>query len=214
MHQKEYWERKELASRRSPDHPVIAAYVLPKIAMIRRWVPLAPETSLLEVGCGNGFFTYYFDRVCTVTGVDYSEAMLSMNPVRRKALMDAGNLAFADDSFDVVFCHALLHHVEDVDKAVREMRRVSRRYVVLLEPNRNNPLMFLFAAAVKEERSALRFTPAFLSAAARRAGCTVDAAFSYGMIVPNKTPTVALPLMRLFDRRMPLGMTAFVIAQK
>ena len=28
-----------------------------------------------------------------MTGVDYSETMLSMNPVKRKALMDAGNLA-------------------------------------------------------------------------------------------------------------------------
>ena len=214
MHQKEYWERKELDARRSPEHPVVAAYVLPKIDMIRRYVPIGPETTLLDVGCGNGFFTYHFDNCCSAMGVDYSEKMLSMNPVPRKALMEAGNLQFADNSFDVVFCHALLHHVEDPWQVVSEMRRVSRGHVVILEPNRNNPLMFLFAAAVKEERGALSFSARSLRRLALKAGLVVEEAFSYGLIVPNKTPTALIGLTRLLDRRMPLGMTAFLIARK
>ena len=88
--------------------------------------------------------------------------MLALNPVKKTLLMDAADLRFHDDSFDVVFCHALLHHVKNMDRVVLEMRRVSRKYVVILEPNVLNPLMFLFAASKKEERGALKFTLSYL----------------------------------------------------
>jgi SAM-dependent methyltransferase len=212
--QKEYWERSELDERRSPDHPAVAAYVLPKVELVRRHVPLAAETRLLDVGCGNGFFSSRFDKICDVTAVDYSEKMLALNPVPKKALMDAAELKFDDGSFDVVFCHALLHHVDNMEGVIGEMRRVSRRHVVILEPNRNNPLMFLFSLIVAEERKALRFSPSYLRRAAVRCGLDVKACFSSGMIVPNRTPTLLLPLLRRLNFKQPLGLTNFVIAEK
>jgi SAM-dependent methyltransferase len=214
MFQKDYWERDSLDGRRPPQHPVIAAYVVPKIKAIMEYVPLSGKTTLLDVGCGNGFFTYYFERFCDAAGLDYSQKMLDMNPVKKKHLMDVNDMKFPDGSFDVVFCHAMLHHVEDMDRVVREMGRVSRRYVVILEPNRNNPFMFLFSLLVREERKALRFSPGYLRGLASRNGLRVVASFSYGMIVPNKTPESMLPFFRLFDFKQPFGMTNFVIAEK
>jgi ubiquinone/menaquinone biosynthesis C-methylase UbiE len=214
MHQKDYWERQQLIKRRHPEHPVIAAYILPKINVLRRYVNLTPQTRLLDVGCGNGFFTFYFDKICDTYGVDYSEKMLQINPVKKTSLMDANDLKFEDDSFDVVFCHALLHHVEDIAKVMQEMKRVSRKYVIILEPNRNNPLMFLFASLVKEERKALKFSLSYLTDIVSRNDLRVVTSFSYGMIVPNKTPTFLLPLVKLFNFKQPLGMTNFIIAEK
>jgi len=52
-HQKKYWEKE----RRSPEHPVIEAFASPKINYIRDYVNLSKNTKLLDVGCGNGFFT-------------------------------------------------------------------------------------------------------------------------------------------------------------
>ena len=169
---------------------------------------------LLDVGCGNGFFTFYFDKVCDTCGVDFSEKMLALNPVEKKMLMDAKDLKFKDDSFDVVFCHALLHHVEDIDRVVSEMKRVSRKYVVILEPNILNPLMFLFSIIKKEERGALRFSLSFLRKLIERNGLSMLASFSYGLIVPNKTPLFLLPVMRWFNFKQPFGMTNFLITQK
>ena len=177
MHQKDYWERQELSARRRPEHPVIAAYVKPKIDVIRRYVDLSGRTRLLDVGCGNGFFTYYFDKICDAHGVDYSDQMLRMNPARKTYRMDANHLEFDDDSFEVVFSHAMLHHVHNIDAVIGEMRRVSSRYVVLLEPNRNNPLMFLFALLVREERPVLRFSLSYLRSAARRNGLRIIDSF-------------------------------------
>lgn len=214
MHQKDYWEREQLIRRRHPEHPVIAAYILPKIDVLRRYVNLTQQTRLLDVGCGNGFFTFYFDKICDAYGVDYSEKMLQINPVKKTFLMDANDLKFEDGSFDVVFCQALLHHIENIDKVIQEMRRVSRKYIIILEPNRNNPLQFLFSLLVKEERKTLRFSLSYLANIVSRNDLRVVASFSYGMIVPNKTPTFLLPLVELFNFKQPLGMTNFIIAEK
>lgn len=213
-HQKDYWERKQLEQRRHPRHPVIAAYVLPKINVLRRHVEITPRTRLLDVGCGNGFFTYYFDKICDVHGIDFSEKMLEINPVKKTSLMSAEDLKFDDNSFDVAFCHALLHHVENMAKVIQQMQRVSKKYVIILEPNRNNPLMFFFSSLVKQERKALKFSLSYLRNLVTQNNLRVVTSFSYGMIAPNKTPTFALPLLRLFNFKQPLGMTNFVIAQK
>ena len=214
MFQKEYWERKGLTRRRSPKHPAVAAYVIPKIGMISRYVDITGQTSLLDAGCGNGFFTYYFDKICNVCGIDYSEKMLQANPVKNIMRMDVNDMKFKDGSFDIVFCHGLLHHVENADKVLREMRRVSRKYVIMLEPNRNNPLMFLFALAVRQERRVLRFSLSYLRRMAIKSNLDIIASFPYGMIVPNKTPRFILPLLNLFNFKQPFGMTNFVIAKK
>ncbi|HTC22239.1 MAG TPA: methyltransferase domain-containing protein, partial [bacterium] len=197
MFQKDYWERKALDNRRPPDHPVVRQYVVPKIDFIRRQITLDKHTRLLDVGCGNGFFSYYFDQACEVVGVDFSEKMLAKNPISRKLLMDASHLSFQDFAFDLVFCHALLHHVEDIDAVLTEMRRVSRKYVVILEPNRNNPLMYLFSALVPEERKAMEFSMDYLKERLARNGLKVVASASHGMTVPNKTPAFLLPLVKL-----------------
>lgn len=212
--QKQYWGREELKKRRHPEHPVIAEYVIPKIALIQQYIELNKATKLLDVGCGNGFFTYYFDKICDVSGVDYSEKMLSLNPVKKTFLMDAADLKFENNSFDIVFCHALLHHVNDIDRVVSEMRRVSKKYIVIIEPNRNNPLIFLFSLLKKEERMALKFSIAFLKNVVEKNSARIIASFSYGMLVPNKTPLFLLPVARLFDFKQPCGMTNFLIAEK
>lgn len=214
MSQIKYWQRKKLSQRRDPGHPVIAAYVWSKIAHIKKHIKINKKTKLLDVGCGNGFFTYYFDQICDTTGVDFSPKMLKMNPVKKKKLMDAHSLKFKDNQFDIVFCHALLHHVDDLDQVISEMKRVSKKYVVILEPNRNNPLMFLFSLIIKEENKALKFSLNYLKKKAIEQNMQIKAAFSQGLIVPNKTPAALLPLLGHFNFIQPLGMTNFIIAQK
>ncbi len=187
---------------------------MPKVDFIRKHISLNPQTRLLDLGCGNGFFSYYFSQTCEVTGVDFSQKMLAMNPIPQKLAMDAAHLSFQDFAFDVVFCHALLHHVEDMDAVLTEMRRVSRKYVVILEPNRNNPLMYLFSALVPEEHKALKFSMDYLKGKMAQNRLKVRAAGSHGMTVPNKTPTFLLPFVKLLDFQQPFGMTNILITER
>lgn len=98
---------------------------------------------VLEVGVGTGINTSLYPRTCHVTGVDLSDSMLekARDRVRREGLrnvrlleMDAANLTFADDSFDIVYAPYLVSVVPDPVRVAREMRRVCRpggRIVIL-----------------------------------------------------------------------------------
>lgn len=203
-----------MAKRRSPAHPAVEAYVSARIRKLSDYLALNKETHILDVGCGNGFFTFHFDKICDCTGVDYSKKMLTLNPVEGCVCADAGNLCFKEDSFDAVFCHALLHHVDNMDDVLSEMKRVSRKHVVVLEPNRNNPLMALFSLIVAEERKALKFSLGYLKRKVRKSGLHITSAFSFGLSVPNKMPVFLIPFSKLFDFTQPLGMTNVVLAEK
>lgn len=201
--QKNYWEG--IAKRRKPWNPVIKAFAEPKLDFILRTLPPPPEESgrwsMLEVGAGNGYFSFTFDQAFDLTALDFSQNMLDMNPLpaARKVCGNAESLPFDDDSFDVVFCGNLLHHLEQPLSAVGEMKRVARRFVVLLEPNTVNPLMFGFGLLKKEERGTLKFTPAYMRKLGADAGLTLLGFSTQGMILPNKTPEALLPVFESID---------------
>ena len=217
LNQKEYWET--LRKRRDPRHKVIEAFVRPKLTYIKAVISKREgsklsELSLLDVGCGNGFFTYYLEKLLDATGLDFSESMLSMNPCRKKVCGYATNLPFRDNSFDVVFCSNLLHHIEDTDIAVSEMKRVSKGYVIISEPNRNNPFMFLFGLMKKAERGALKMSLNYLEKLVSHTNLSIISAVTMGAVLPNKTPKAILPVVRVLDGEYPLSFYFVVIAQK
>ncbi|MGH7740291.1 MAG: class I SAM-dependent methyltransferase [bacterium] len=201
-------------NRRPCDHPVVRDYARPKLNWMFRFVTLAPEARILDVGAGNGFFSTYLNEVRDTTAIDFSGKMLTKNPVSKKVLMAAEALAFGDFTFDLVFCHALLHHVEDLDRVLSEMKRVSRKYVVIMEPNPANPLMALFSALVPEERKALGFSEKYLRGALEKQNLEVIASCAFGMLVPNKTPSFLRPLLVPFNFPQPWGMTRILVAQR
>jgi SAM-dependent methyltransferase len=97
----------------------------------------APERfeRALEIGAGTGYFTLNMMRaemIGQATCTDISPGMLatlSANAgrlglkVQTKAA-DAEELPFADESFDLVFGHAVLHHIPDLERAFGEFARV------------------------------------------------------------------------------------------
>jgi ubiquinone/menaquinone biosynthesis C-methylase UbiE len=199
--QKDYWETSR--KRRGPDDPVIEAFALPKVSwfmdVIANFDGPDKGATLLDVGCGNGFFSYYLDRYYKVTALDFSQQMLKGNPLDSRVSASALELPFKDGSFDIVFCSNLLHHLTPPSKAVSEMARVAKSVVVLSEPNRNNPLMFLFGLLKSEERGTLSFTSGYLKSLIKDTGYKVAAAKSTGGILPNKTPSFLLPIMKSLE---------------
>jgi SAM-dependent methyltransferase len=98
----------------------------------RHLVP-RPGESLLDVGCGTGWFSR---RVAAddlrVTGLDPDAGWLGYARGRSSLVLnwvegDAGALPFADDSFDYVLSIAALCFVDDATQAVVECMRVARR---------------------------------------------------------------------------------------
>lgn len=214
--QKDFWESEKQIKRRRPFHPVIRAFVLPKIKFIQENISLTKDTSLLDVGCGNGFFTYYFRQICQVTGLDFSRQMLAMNPhdTDKLILGEAENLPFPNDSFDIVFCSNLLHHLQNPAKALAEMKRTAKTYIIVSEPNRNNPFLFIFNLLKKEERKALKFNKKYLIKLGEKIGLKKINVLISGLIFPNKTPVFLLPLLNNFNFPQPWGGYITIIFKK
>ena len=209
-----YWERKELDDRRHPQHPVIKGFVASKIEEIQKVVNISETDKLLDVGAGNGFFSYYFDRMCQTIAVDASKKMISLNPIKDKYVMDAKNLNFSDNHFDFVFESNMLHHVDNIDQVVCEMKRVSKKYLIFIEPNRANPFAFMFGLLIPAERKSIKFSLNFMKNRLLINNIKIIAAFSHGMIAPNKTPKFMLPFLTCFDRMIPLGFYNILICEK
>jgi SAM-dependent methyltransferase len=180
---------------------------------IRRYVPL--NGSILDVGCGNGIFSVRFaEDGASVIGLDFSHHLLQENPHRRLICGDAGKLPFDDETFDAVFEANVLHHVADRELVVREMHRVSRRYLVFLEPNRYNPIMAAFSILVAAERGGLKSCVSRLVREARTSGSKIVATLTTGMISQNNTPRSMVSWPRRFDRPIWWGEYIIVIAEK
>jgi len=91
----------------------------------------------LEIGAGTGYFTLNLLRAGIVreaVATDISAGMLRTLEANAKRLRvpvttevaDAEALPFEDESFDLVFGHAVLHHLPDLRQAFSEFARVLR----------------------------------------------------------------------------------------
>ena len=96
---------------------------------------IKPSDQILEVGVGTGMSLPLYPRRCSVTAVDLSEGMLERARERaaqhnlenvRLIQMDATELKFPDNSFDIVYAPYVINCVPDPIAVTREMRRVCR----------------------------------------------------------------------------------------
>jgi phosphatidylethanolamine/phosphatidyl-N-methylethanolamine N-methyltransferase len=95
---------------------------------------LQPGTQILEVGVGTGLNLDLYPRNVQITGIDCSGRMLDRATERADRLglsaslfqMDATQLRFPDDCFDVVYAPYLISVVPDPVSVLREMYRVCR----------------------------------------------------------------------------------------
>jgi ubiquinone/menaquinone biosynthesis C-methylase UbiE len=132
-----------------------------------------PFERSLEIGAGTGYFSLNMLQagiVAEATCTDISPGMLATleaNARRlglraRTAACDAAELPFEDASFDLVFGHAVLHHLPELDRAFREFHRVLRPGGTLFfagEPSRRGDRI-----AALPKRVAWRISPAWRAA--------------------------------------------------
>ena len=114
------------------------------VAGVQDW----PYERALELGAGTGFFLLNLKQAGVLDGgcvTDLSPGMVQAALRNAQNLgfeiqgevADAECLPFADESFDLVVGHAVLHHIPDVETAFREVIRVLRpggRFVFAGEP--------------------------------------------------------------------------------
>jgi phosphatidylethanolamine/phosphatidyl-N-methylethanolamine N-methyltransferase len=143
---------------------------------------IKPGDRVLEVGIGTGINAALYPRDCAVTGIDLSGPMLekARERIARKQVdnvqvfeMDAADLRFPDNTFDIVYAPYVISVVPDPVAVAREMRRVCRpggRIVILNHFRSNNTLGAFMERLISPLTLHIGFTadldlPAFLAQA-------------------------------------------------
>ena len=102
-----------------------------KIVRFERW----RDRDVLDAGCGIATDGLQFARAAgRYVGLDFSPVALEL--ARRRFALEGQpgrfvegsvlNLPFENKSFDLVYSHGVIHHVDDTQRAVDEFHRVLR----------------------------------------------------------------------------------------
>ncbi len=103
----------------------------------------APE-SILDVGCGEGVLTSkWAERLESgrVVGIDLEDPQLAAEWAARRRgnlefrTVEATQLPFADNEFDLAAAIEVLEHVPQPEQTVAEMARVARRHLLVSVPH-------------------------------------------------------------------------------
>lgn len=126
-----FWNEGQLMDERNFNRIKATAALIP-----------ADVNSLLDVGCGNGVFLNWLQEQQTkieLTGTDRSAAALAYVKTK-KVQSDIIELPFGNGSFDCISCLEVIEHlpVTVYEKALSELVRVSRKYVVISVPFEEN----------------------------------------------------------------------------
>lgn len=116
---------------------------------------------LIDIGCGAGDFTLdlavKYSQFEKIVGIDFLKEKVDI--ARQKAEQfknvfffeaDLLDMPFADRSFDVAICINVLHHVhvDDYNKAIEELARVTDKYLILEIRNKKNIFNFWYKYVV------------------------------------------------------------------
>lgn len=173
---------------------------------------LAVGADILEYGCAYGDNALRLaPSTRSATGIDISDVAIEKGRERARArgltnvrleAMNAEEMTFPDDSFDLVFGSGIIHHL-DIDRAFGEIARVLRPggRAVFVEPLGLNPAIELYRrltpnARTPDEHPLLRadfrrFEASFRTTACRFYGLTTLA------VVPFRRTAAKAPLFTL-----------------
>lgn len=155
--------------------------------------------SVLDLCCGSGMATeYYAHGGAKVNGIDLSGEAIRRAAERKRIYRFSGEflvagverLPFKDSSFDIVSVHDGLHHLKQPKNAIKEMCRVSRGAIVIMEPAKafltRIAVFFRISARHEGDDFVYRFDPEELRLCLQENGFKKIATKRYLMYYPHK----------------------------
>ncbi|MBR9691656.1 class I SAM-dependent methyltransferase [Candidatus Woesearchaeota archaeon] len=105
---------------------------LKKIKLISEHLKVSKEDKLLDVGCGTGLTTEPWD--CKRYGIDPALKLLERARNKDKIeykLAPAEKIPYEDNFFDIVISITAIQNFEDIEKGLKEIKRVGKDKFVL-----------------------------------------------------------------------------------
>jgi len=115
------------------NRPQHAKQAISRAEKLLHFVNVKEKQNFLEVGCGNGGVSKYVAKkyLLNVTGVDIDPKQIQLAqesvddiPDIHFLEVDATNLPFQDNDFDIVLSFGVMHHISNWLDALREIKRV------------------------------------------------------------------------------------------
>ena len=103
-----------------------------KIDVVKKYLKVSKDERLLDVGCGIGITTLPWD--CERHGIDSSSRLLEKAREKGKInykLAPAEKIPYPDGFFDIVISITALQNFDDIEKGLREIKRVGKGKFVL-----------------------------------------------------------------------------------
>ena len=126
-----------------------------RVRTIFEWIPLPdePNAVILDAGCGRGFYLNYFRYVSSVklVGLELESEIIHKAKKNIGHLPDITltqaniyHLPFPDNYFHAVILSEILEHIEDDERAMKEIFRVLKPggIAVMTVPNANYPFLW------------------------------------------------------------------------
>ena len=161
--QKQVYEDYQRVAKAEPR--ILKRFVERRRLLLTECFPWPASGAVLDVGCGEGVFLagLFGSRGFTRFGLDLTRMNCIVTcqriPDARVTQGDAESLPFADNSFNIVFVNGVFHHVAGRAKMANELVRVttSNGWIIVIEPNRFNPLYAALTLLKRHERGLLSF---------------------------------------------------------
>lgn len=113
----------------------------------------ANASIVLDLGCGEGKYLPLLLKGLPnchfVIGIDISPEYIKKAKIKNPRenidflIADGQNLPFKEKCFGLILSKDMLHHVRHPGQVLREIDRVSKGQIVIIEANKHNPIMLL-----------------------------------------------------------------------
>jgi SAM-dependent methyltransferase len=113
--------------------------------VVRRIIRDVIGPEICDVGCGTGFLLRQIardasDPIKKLVGVDVAEREGFRPEDFEFVQAPVEQLPFEDHSFDTVMCTHVIEHILDYRKAISELRRITRRRLIIVVPREREAL--------------------------------------------------------------------------
>ncbi len=189
-------------------------YVSGIMREVLNFVPREKWTNVVEVGSGGGRFTRYLKEMCPLVATDVTTKRFDTSITNNFCLMDGHDLALKDVCCDIVFCHFVLHHLLDLEKASVEMARIAAKYLVIIEPN---PLHFynaFLSLFEREEEQLRKFRMKRIIDSAEACGFEQVSMFSVGFLPSSMVPDFLINVFLKLKFHQPFGWDQVLIMKR
>ena len=106
-----------------------------QLRMSRILPHLSKSDKILDVGCADCCLTKRLQTMgYEITGLDVVNEGKFFQPT----IYDGGRFPFPDNSFDVIICAFVLHHIPNYLETLEEIQRVTRKSVLIFEDTPKN----------------------------------------------------------------------------